>query len=168
MQAAPVGLTGIGIGELAALMSDLDSDAVAVTVYDLARLLSALVLAAILLKPRLGNPMLWSAYGLTVVVLASSVIQPWYLLWLLPLYAVVHSYRGRVMTGIILLITVVVLLAIVGQLSVPQWMDQWAVRGPPHGVGALYLVYLAVFDPPPHACSPSATVPNAGMPPTGG
>ncbi len=147
MQAAPVGLTGIGIGELAALMSDLDSDAVAVTVYDLARLLSALVLAAILLKPRLGNPMLWSAYGLTVVVLASSVIQPWYLLWLLPLYAVVHSYRGRVMTGIILLITVVVLLAIVGQLSVPQWMDQWAVRGAAGGVGALYLVYLAVFDP---------------------
>ncbi|WP_147106444.1 polyprenol phosphomannose-dependent alpha 1,6 mannosyltransferase MptB [Nesterenkonia populi] len=147
LQGAPVGLLGIGIGELAALVSGLDADAVAVTVYDVARILSAVALAAMLLKPRLGNPVLWSAYGLTVVVLASSVIQPWYVLWILPLYAVVHAYRGRVMTSIIVLITAMVLLSMVGQLSVPQWIDQWVVRGIAAGVAALYLIYLAVFDP---------------------
>lgn len=147
MQGAPVGLVGIGIGELSALVSDLDADAVAVTVYDIARIVSALALAAMLLNPRMGNPVLWSAYGLTVVVLASSVIQPWYVLWILPLYAVVHAYRGRVMTGVILLITVMVLIAMVAQLSVPHWVDQWVVRGIAVGVAALYLTYLAVFDP---------------------
>ncbi|WP_156837237.1 polyprenol phosphomannose-dependent alpha 1,6 mannosyltransferase MptB [Nesterenkonia alba] len=147
LQGAPVGLLGMAVGELAAMLGQADAEAVAVVVYDAARVFSAVVLALMLLRPRLGNPVLWAAYGLTVVVLCSSVIQPWYVLWLLPLYAVVHMYRGRVVTFVVLLLTVMVLASMVGQLWVAQWMDEWLIRGIAAAVAMLYLVYITLLDP---------------------
>lgn len=127
LQAAPVGLMGLGVGQLAQLVTGVDADDVAQGVYAAARLVSAVVLAVLLLRPRLGNPLLWAGYGLTAVVLASSIIQPWYLLWILPLFAVVHLYRGRVLALVILVSAVATLLPMVGQLSVAQWLDRKSV-----------------------------------------
>ena len=115
--------------------------------YTAARVLSAVVLTVMLLSPRLGNPVLWAAYGLTVVVLTSSIIQPWYVLWLLPLYAVVHVYRGRVMMLVTLLITLMTLLAMVGQLSLAQWLDSVLVQLIALAVAAGYLIYIVLLDP---------------------
>lgn len=147
LQGAPVGLLGLGIGWAAELLGGADHQQVAGWVYAAARLASAAVLTLLLLKPRLGNPVLWAAYGLTAVVLASSVIQPWYVLWLLPLYAVVHVYRGRVLMLVTLLITVMTLLAIVGQLSVAQWLDTLLVQAVALTVAAAYLLYIIFIDP---------------------
>lgn len=147
LQGAPVGLLGLGIGWSAELLSGADHQQVAGWVYTAARLASAVVLTVLLLQPRLGNPVLWAAYGLTGVVLASSVIQPWYVLWLLPLYAVVHVYRGRVLMLVTLLITVMTLLAMVGQLSVAQWLDTLVVQGIALSVAGIYLLYIIFIDP---------------------
>lgn len=147
LQGAPVGLAGLGIGQAAEALTGVDADTVTSWFYAAARLASAAVLAVLLLWPRLGNPVLWAGYGMTVVVLASSVIQPWYLLWVLPLFAVVHVYRGRALTLVILLLTVLTLIPMIGQLSVAQWMETTLVQAIVIAVAALYLIYIVVFDP---------------------
>ncbi|GAA1803680.1 polyprenol phosphomannose-dependent alpha 1,6 mannosyltransferase MptB [Nesterenkonia flava] len=146
-QAAPMGLLGLGIGHLAALLMPVSPTAIAEVVYACARAASAVVLAVLLLRPRLGNPVLWSAYGLTVVVLVSPVIQPWYVLWILPLYAVVHVYRGRVLVLVTLLITIMVLMSMVTHISVAQWISSVVVQGVAFAVAAVYLIYIVFFDP---------------------
>lgn len=147
LQAAPVGLLGLGIGYSAQALFGADAETIAAAVYAAARLGSAVVVAALLLRRNLGNPVLWAGYGLTAVVLASSIIQPWYLLWILPLFAVVHVYRGRALVLVILLVTVMTLLPMVGQLSVAQWLDSLLVQGTAIAVAALYLLYIVLFDP---------------------
>ncbi|GAA4832621.1 polyprenol phosphomannose-dependent alpha 1,6 mannosyltransferase MptB [Garicola koreensis] len=147
LQGAPIGLAGLGIGHAAEALSGVNAETVASWVYAAARIGSAVVLGVLLLWPRLGNPVLWAGYGLTAVVLASSIIQPWYLLWVLPLFAVVHVYRGRALVGVILLLTVLTLLPMIGQLSVAQWMDTLLVQAIVIAVAALYLIYIMFFDP---------------------
>jgi hypothetical protein len=147
LQGAPVGLLGMGVGWAAELLGGPDHEVVAGWIYAAARLISAVVLAIMLLQPRLGNPVLWAGYGLAAVVLASSVIQPWYVLWLLPLFAVVHVYRGRILMLVTLLITVMTLLSMVGQLSVVQWVDSLLVQAIALGVAAGYLLYIIFIDP---------------------
>ncbi|WP_150462370.1 polyprenol phosphomannose-dependent alpha 1,6 mannosyltransferase MptB [Nesterenkonia ebinurensis] len=146
-QAAPVGLLGLGLGWLIEAAGGPGHQETAGWFYAAARILSAVVLTVMLLRPALGNPVLWAAYGLTVVILTSSIIQPWYLLWLLPLYAVVHVYRGRALMLVTLLITVMTLLAMVGQLSVAQWLDSVLVQLIALGVAAAYLIYIVLLDP---------------------
>lgn len=147
LQAAPVGLLGLGIGYAAHALTGADADTVAAGVYGAARLGSAVVVAALLLRRNLGNPVLWAGYALVAVVLASSIIQPWYLLWVLPLFAVVHVYRGRALVLVVLLVTVMTLLPMVGQLSVAQWLDTVLVQATAIAVAALYLLYIVLFDP---------------------
>lgn len=147
VQGAPIGLLGLGIGWSAELLGGPGHEQVAAGVYAAARVVSAAVLTVLLLQPKLGNPVLWAAYGLSAVVIASSVIQPWYVLWVLPLYAVVHVYQGRILMLVTLLITVMTLLAMVGQLSVAQWLDTALVQGIALAVAALYLLYIIFLDP---------------------
>lgn len=149
---APVGLLGTGAGMFFAWVIGADAELIAGWVYTAARLAAAVVLTVVLLRPRLGtlvrdNLVLWSGYGLAVVVLSSTVLQPWYLLWLLPLFAVVHVYRGRVLMWVTLLITVLVLVSMVGQLSVAQWIDTLVVQSIAMGVAVVYFLYLVIFDP---------------------
>lgn len=144
---APVGLLGTGLGLAAAVVWGQDADQTATWIFAGARLISAALLAWMLLRPRVGNPVLWAGVGLTVVVLSSTVIQPWYVLWILPLFAVVHVHRGRSLVLVSLLLTVMVLLSLVGQLSVAQWIDTAVVQGIAAGVAVVYLVYLLIFDP---------------------
>ncbi|MBE1513600.1 polyprenol phosphomannose-dependent alpha 1,6 mannosyltransferase MptB [Nesterenkonia halotolerans] len=147
LQAAPVGLLGIGIGALVEVLSGVDATLVTEAVYTLARVLAGVVVATLLLRRSVGNPVLWAAYGLTVVVLTSSIIQPWYLLWLLPFFAVVHVYRGRALVLVTTIITVMVLLSMVGQLSVAQWIDAAVINAIAISVVSLYLIYVVFLDP---------------------
>nr|WP_255316539.1 polyprenol phosphomannose-dependent alpha 1,6 mannosyltransferase MptB [Nesterenkonia sp. Act20] len=147
LQAAPVGLLGIGIGALVEVLSGVDAALVTQAVYTLARVVAGVVVATLLLRRSVGNPVLWAAYGLTVVVLTSSIIQPWYLLWLLPFFAVVHVYRGRALVLVTTIITVMVLLSMVGQLSVAQWIDAAVINGIAISVVSVYLIYVVFLDP---------------------
>lgn len=146
-QTAPVGLLGTGIGMLVAPLTGADVESVAQIVYAAARAAAAILLIFMLLQPRLGNPVLWSAYGLAAVVLSSSIIQPWYLLWVLPLFAVVHVYRGPVLMLVTGIVTAMVLMSTVGQLSVAQWVDTRVVIGSAVSVAVVYLIYIVFFDP---------------------
>lgn len=149
---APIGLLGTGVGMFFEWVIGADTELIAGWVYTAARLAAAVALTVMLLRPQLGTSVrnslvLWSGYALAVVVLSSTVLQPWYLLWLLPLFAVVHVYRGRVLMWVSLLITVLVLLSMVGQLSVAQWIDTLLVQSIAMGVAVVYLLYIIVFDP---------------------
>jgi len=147
LQAAPVGLLGIALGAGLQALTGVDAAAVAEIVYTMARAAAGALLAWMLLRRRIGNPVLWGAYGLTLVVLSSSIIQPWYILWLLPFYAVVHVYRGRVLVLVTTIITVMVLLSMVGQLSVAQWIDDTAINTIAITVVTFYLIYVVFLDP---------------------
>ncbi len=147
LQAAPVGLLGIGIGAVVEVLSGVDAALVTEAVYTVARVVAGVVVATLLLRRSVGNPVLWAAYGLTVVVLTSSIIQPWYLLWLLPFFAVVHVYRGRALVLVTTIITVMVLLSMVGQLSVAQWIDAGVINAIAISVVSLYLIYVVFLDP---------------------
>ncbi|MCH8571451.1 polyprenol phosphomannose-dependent alpha 1,6 mannosyltransferase MptB [Nesterenkonia sp. AY15] len=147
LQAAPVGLLGIGLGAALQALTGVDAAVVTEIVYTLARAAAGAMLAWMLLRRNVGNPVLWAGYGLTLVVLTSSIIQPWYLLWLLPFYAVVHVYRGRVLVLVTTVFTVMVLLSMVGQLSVAQWIDAAAIYTIAIAVVTLYLIYVVFLDP---------------------
>ncbi|MGJ9371747.1 polyprenol phosphomannose-dependent alpha 1,6 mannosyltransferase MptB [Nesterenkonia sp. CF4.4] len=147
LQAAPVGLLGIGLGAAAEAVTGVEAAVVTDAVYTLARAAAGGLLAWMLLRRAVGNPVLWAGYGLTVVVLSSSIIQPWYLLWLLPFYAVVHVYRGRVLVLVTTVFTVMVLLSMVGQLSVAQWIDATAINTIAVTVVTMYLIYVIFLDP---------------------
>lgn len=147
LQAAPVGLLGIGLGAAAQALTGIEAAVVTEIVYTLARAAAGAVLAWMLLRRAVGNPVLWAGYGLTLVVLTSSIIQPWYLLWLLPFYAVVHVYRGRVLVLVTTVFTVMVLLSMVGQLSVAQWINEAVIYSIAITVVTLYLIYVVFLDP---------------------
>lgn len=147
LPAAPIGLLGLGVGEVVAGLGGPAPDVGAGYFFAAVRVFSGLVLVWLLLRPRLGNPVLWAGYAMAVVVVLSSVLQPWYLLWLLPLLAVVHVYRGRILVLMTLVITVLVLMVLILQASVAQWIDAGAVQLIGAGVGAGYLLYLLLLDP---------------------
>ncbi|MDO5493603.1 MAG: polyprenol phosphomannose-dependent alpha 1,6 mannosyltransferase MptB [Nesterenkonia sp.] len=147
LPAAPIGLLGLGVGEVVSALGGASPDVGAGYFFAAVRLFSGLVLVWLLLRPRMGNPVLWAGYAMTVVVLLSSVLQPWYLLWILPLFAVVHVYRGRILVLMTLVITMLVLIVLIMQASVAQWIDSAAVQLIGGGVGVAYLVYLLLIDP---------------------
>lgn len=146
-QAAPVGLLGGAVGWVVAEAGGPEADVVASAVHLGFRMLSVLLVAVMLLRPRLGNPVLWAGYAVALVVACSSVIQPWYLLWVLPLVAVVHVHRGRLLMLATLVLTGVVLVSLVGQLSVAQWIDTATVQSIAVLVALAYLAFLVLIDP---------------------
>lgn len=66
-------------------------------------------------------------WAFAALVLLSPVIQPWYLLWLLPLVAALGLRDGRQFTGIALIIAFFLVFGAADQLSVWQFLELGAL-----------------------------------------
>lgn len=143
---APVGLLGLGIGWLVEQAGgNLSSTANGVyTGFKVVALALAIWLA---FRRPATSPVLYSALALLASVLLAPIIQPWYLLWLVPFFAVTRVYSGRWTRFWYLLSMVLVLVGVVDQLSVAQWISLLWVRVLAAAIGLLYLGYLVFSDP---------------------
>lgn len=143
---APIGLLGQGIGWVFSLFGG-DQAVVAGVFYTLCRVLAVLFILYLALFRTDLHPMLGFALGLSAVVLLAPIIQPWYLLWIVPLFATYRVYRGLLEELFFLLSAILVLVGVVDQLSVAQWIDLTLVRIITSVLGLLYLAYLLFVDP---------------------
>lgn len=143
---APIGLVGQGLGWVASLFG-LDHAVVAGVFYTLCRVLAVLFILYLALFRNDLHPMLGFALGLSAVVLLAPIIQPWYLLWIVPLFAVYRVYRGLIEELFFLLSAILVLVGVVDQLSVAQWIDLTLVRIITGILGLVYMAVLIFVDP---------------------
>ncbi|QCU78304.1 hypothetical protein E7744_09080 [Citricoccus sp. SGAir0253] len=144
---APYGLLGLGIGWLVDAVAHTGVRPVADVVYAAGKVVVMGLVAWLALTRRPVNPVLATGLALGAAVLLAPIIQPWYLLWVLPLLAVVRRWHGRPDWVLYLLVMVLVVIGVVDQLSVAQWISLLWVRIITGAVGAAYLVFIVVLDP---------------------
>lgn len=151
---APVGLIGLALGRLADAVSALPAHAVASAFYSLMTLAALAFTAWQALRRRPLDPVLASAAVLTVAVLTAPIVQPWYLLWVLPLAACALPMRGGPMDhprwlGWVTALAVLLLtgVGVVDQLSVAPWMPLAAIRLLTAAVALAGILLLVLRDP---------------------
>ena len=144
---APFGLLGLGIGWLVDLIWGTGIEPAAQVVYSLGTLTIAAVTAwlALLRKPK--HPIFSAAIALTTAVLAAPVFQPWYVLWVLPLFAIAGRWRGWTSSLLYLLVAVLIVAGVVDQLAVSQWIPLLFMRILTGATGLIGLAILVFFDP---------------------
>lgn len=144
---APFGLLGLAVGWLVDTVSAAGVRPAADVVYAAGKLVAAGLTAWLALTRRPVNPVLATGLGLGAAVVLAPIIQPWYLLWVLPMFAVVRRWRAWPVWALYLLVMLLVAIGVVDQLSVAQWISLLWVRIITAAVGAAYMVYIVVLDP---------------------
>ncbi|WP_313813974.1 polyprenol phosphomannose-dependent alpha 1,6 mannosyltransferase MptB [Glutamicibacter sp.] len=124
---APVGLLGWSLGNLAQLLGG--SFALTQQIVVLAFQLLAMVLVAkFALAKDISNPIRLSAWALSAVVLLSPLIQPWYVLWLIALFAISKQLSAGSERLMIWATSVILVAVFVDQLSIEQWYTVWLLK----------------------------------------
>ncbi len=144
---APFGLFGLGVGWVVDALTGAGIRPVAEVVYTLGKVAAALFAAWLALTRRPAHPVLATGAALLAAVLLAPIIQPWYLLWVLPLFAVVRHWRGWSVWSLYLLVMLLVVIGVVDQLSVAQWISLAWVRIITGVVGLTYMVFIVFLDP---------------------
>lgn len=144
---APFGLLGLGIGWVFDTLLGTGIDPVAQTFYSLGTLTIAAVTTWLALKPRPYAPVVSAGIALTTAVVVAPVFQPWYILWVLPLFAIAGVWRNWSSTVLYLLVAVLILVGVVDQLAVSQWIPLLTVRIITATVGLIGLIVLVFVDP---------------------
>lgn len=153
---APYGLLGLGLGWLVDLVLHTGVRPPADLFYTAGKVVALALTAWLALTRRPINPVLATGLALLAAVLLAPIIQPWYLLWVLPMFAVVRRWSGWPVWGLYLLVMLLVVIGVVDQLSVAQWISLLWVRIITAVAGALYLVYIVALDPKTSALFPFA------------
>lgn len=143
---APVGLVGMLIGWIGSFFGG-DVHAIAGVVFSLFRLASIVLVVVLALRRPTGAPLLYAGYGLGAAVLLAPIIQPWYLLWLIPFFALSRRYPINWERALYVLSLLLVLAGVVDQLSVGQWFSLLWIRIFAALVGLAYMAYLVFLDP---------------------
>lgn len=153
---APFGLLGLGVGWLVDMIFHTGVRPPASVFYSLGTVTALVLTAWLALTRRPINPVLATGLALLAAVLLAPIIQPWYLLWVLPMFAVVRRWTGWPVWCLHLLVMLLVVIGVVDQLSVAQWIPLLWVRIITAVAGALYLVYIVALDPKTSALFPFA------------
>lgn len=148
---APVGLVGLAIGWVFSIFGS-NAAVAADAFYTLARVVASGFIGWWALRCqrdefRLARVPRDAALALLAVVLSAPIVQPWYLLWVLPLYVLWRSRSAPWLRWLYLFIAVLVLVGVVDQFSVAQWIPQALVQLIAVAVGVLYLFYIVLIDP---------------------
>ncbi|MGC0271225.1 polyprenol phosphomannose-dependent alpha 1,6 mannosyltransferase MptB [Glutamicibacter soli] len=143
---APVGLLGLLVGWIGSLFGGSIST-VAGVVYAIFKVVSMAVIAWLALRKPSGNPLLYSGYALAASVLLAPIIQPWYLLWLIPFFALGKKFSVGQERLLYVLCLVLAIAGVVDQLSVAQWFSLLWMRIFAALVGLLCVAYMVFIDP---------------------
>ncbi|WP_248194915.1 polyprenol phosphomannose-dependent alpha 1,6 mannosyltransferase MptB [Micrococcus endophyticus] len=151
---APVGVLGLLLGAAADGLAGLPARAVAGGFYTLMTLAALGFGAWLALRRRAPEPVSAAAAVLFVAVVTAPIVQPWYLLWVLPLLACAlrplpwgadhPRWLGWVTALAVLLLTGV---GVVDQISVAQWLPVAAVRALTAVVVLAGIAWIVVRDP---------------------
>ncbi|MGM7667060.1 polyprenol phosphomannose-dependent alpha 1,6 mannosyltransferase MptB [Microbacterium sp. A93] len=151
---APFGVFGLGIGWVVDSVTGAGVRPVADVVYTLGKVAAIGFTAWLALTRRPVHPVLATGLALLAAVLLAPIIQPWYLLWVLPLFAVVRRWHGWPVWTLYLLVMALVVVGVVDQLSVAQWISLFWVRVITGLVGLTYMVFIVFLDPKTSALFP--------------
>ncbi|MFY9678544.1 polyprenol phosphomannose-dependent alpha 1,6 mannosyltransferase MptB [Glutamicibacter protophormiae] len=143
---APVGLFGLLVGWIGSLFGG-SINAVADIVYAVFKVFSMAIIAWLALRKPAGNPLLYSGYALAASVLLAPIIQPWYLLWLIPFFALGKKFSVGQERLLYVLCLVLAIAGVVDQLSVAQWFSLLWMRIFAALVGLLCVAYMVFIDP---------------------
>ena len=144
---APVGLLGMFVGWIGSLFGG-DLRAIAGAVFTLFTLLSLVIVFRLAVRKPAGDPLLYSGYALGAAVVLAPIIQPWYLLWLIPFFSLgMRRHRVNLERALYVLCLFLVLAGVVDQLSVGQWISLTWVRILAAIVGLAYMAYIVFIDP---------------------
>lgn len=129
---APFGLLGLGIGAVADAALPIPARQAAGWFYTAGTLAALGYTAWCALRRRAADPLATSAAVLLVAIVLAPIVQPWYLLWVLPLAVCSLPGRGihRRWFGWVQIAAVLALTAVgaVDQLAVSQWVPLTVVR----------------------------------------
>ncbi|PRA01018.1 hypothetical protein CQ010_05370 [Arthrobacter sp. MYb211] len=143
---APVGLIGWSFGNLVGLLGG----PVALTqsiVVTLFQAFSLLIVARLALAKDISRPVRLAAWALSAVVLLAPIIQPWYILWMIALFAISHRVSWSSEKLMIYLSSLILLVVFVDQLSIEQWHIVWLMRVLAAVIAVGLIAGLFRFDP---------------------
>jgi len=124
---APVGLIGWCVSNLAGLLGG-DIAFVNTLVVALFQVLSLIIVVRLALAKDISNPVRLAAWSLSAVVLLAPIIQPWYILWLMALFAISHRVSWSSEKLMIYVSSLILVAVFVDQLSIEQWHSAWMMR----------------------------------------
>lgn len=143
---APVGLLGMFVGWIGSLAGG-DLELIAGVVFTAFRLASLAIVFWLAIRRPAGPPLLYAGYALGTAVVLAPIIQPWYLLWLIPFFAISRRYPVNLERALYILCLLVLLSGVVDQLSIGQWFSLLWVRIFAAVIGLAYMAYLVFIDP---------------------
>lgn len=143
---APVGLLGMFAGWIGSLFGG-DAMGIASVVFSIFRLASLVLVFWLAIKKPAGEPLRYAGYALGAAVVLAPIIQPWYLLWLIPFFALGRRYPMNWERALYVLCLLLVLAGVVDQLSIGQWFSLLWVRILAALAGLAYMGYLVFIDP---------------------
>lgn len=148
---APFGLLGLGVGEIVEALTDVTDRRAAGWFYTAGTLAALVYTAWCALRRRPADPLATSAAVLFVAIVLAPIVQPWYLLWVLPLAACALPGRGNHPRwfGWVSIAAVLALTAVgaVDQLAVAQWVPLLTVRLCTAAACVLMILWLVRWDP---------------------
>ncbi|KAA0976494.1 hypothetical protein FQ154_10000 [Paeniglutamicibacter gangotriensis] len=143
---APVGLLGMLLGWLGSLLGG-DLELISSIVFSVFRVASLVLVFLLAIRRPAGPPLLYAGYALGAAVVLAPIIQPWYLLWLIPFFALSKRYPINWERALYVLCLLVLLSGVVDQLSIGQWFSLLWVRIFAAVIGLAYMAYLVFIDP---------------------
>lgn len=158
---APYGLLGLGFGALVEAFTTVPARQAAGWFYTAGTLAALAYTAWCALRRRSADPLAVSAAVLFVAIVLAPIVQPWYLLWVLPLAACALPGRGNHPRwfGWVGIAAVLALTGVgaVDQLAVAQWVPLLAVRLCTAAACLLMILWLVRLDPHTRLLFPSRT-----------
>lgn len=143
---APVGLIGWLLAMLVGLFGGpmgLTQDIV-VLVF---QIISLFLVACLALAKDISRPVRLAAWALSAVILLAPIIQPWYILWMIALFAISHRVSWSSEKLMIYLASLILIMVFVDQLSIEQWHIIWLLRVFAAVLALLLFAGLFRFDP---------------------
>src|SRR5690606_5221379 len=124
---APVGLIGWMVSNLAGALGGVISLANYIVV-GFFQIVSLIILARMALAMDMSNPGFSAAWAPSAAVLLAPIIQPWYILWLMALFAISHRVSWGSEKLMIHVSSVILIAVFVDQLSIEQWHSAWIMK----------------------------------------
>jgi len=143
---APFGLLGLGIGWIVDAVLHTGIEPAAQVFYSLGTLIAAAITAWLALLPRPQHPVFLAGIALSAAVVVAPVFQPWYVLWVLPIFVIVGAWRAWCSVLLYLLVAVLIVAGVVDQLAVAQWIPILPLRIFTAALGVAGIATLVFVD----------------------
>ncbi|MDP9883816.1 hypothetical protein J2W21_001310 [Sinomonas atrocyanea] len=142
---APFGLLSVIAGDITQLAGG-DPDLVAGLIKRVGTIVGAVIALWFIVRGRGADVFLRMALAFTAVVMTASMIQPWYITWLMALFALVGVRKGWPLLTYYLVTVFFTVIAITDQLDVFEWIPLAVVRAVAIVLSVAFVAYMVLWD----------------------